>query len=474
MKSKLLMKIFTCLLIMNAASSLLLGQTATHPWYVLDNGGGNATTVGSSLQSSIGTLSGIATSTNGAILESGYLRGVRMLSGATSSLDVASDDGWNMISIPFIVADFRKSILYPAGITKAYNFHDGYQTYDTLSNGSAYWIKFAGAGTSHFTGRSIFRDTIILHEGWNMVGCISYAMPAAVLLQLDSTTLITPYWNYTSGVGYSFVDTLRPGKGYWVKVRKSGRLVLKSASVMSDPLMASAVSMSPRQAERFTLANDAGTLTVRDAQGRERKLYFAPKSENMDHDKWECPPVPFEGMMDVRYASNRVLESEDALTAKDVGVRISSAEYPLTLFWHSVEKMKGARLQIQDREMELDGDGETRVVESTARIAIIFAPPSRPEIPATFALYQNYPNPFNPTTTIRYDLPAKSIVSLKLYNVLGQEVATLIDGLEEAGYKKVEWSASGTPSGVYFYRIEIRALEKRERVVDVRKLILVK
>jgi len=451
-----------------------MAQTAIHPWYVIDNGGGTSTSGGTTLQTSMGTLSGIATSTNGGILESGYLRGIRMLSGASSSLDVAIDNGWNMISIPFVVADFRKSILYPAGITKAYNFHDGYHSYDTLSHGIAYWIKFAGTGTSHFTGKSIFRDTIILHEGWNMVGCISYAMPTANLLQLDSTTLITPYWSYTNGVGYSFVDTLSPGKGYWVKVRKSGRLVLKSGSVMNDPLMASTVSKSPRQADGFNMATDAGSLTVRDAKGSERRLYFAAKSGNIDPDKWECPPMPFEGIMDVRFASNRLLENEEAAKSKEVGVKIRSAEYPLTIAWHSVEKINGARLKIRDKEIKLEGDGETRVVDSTVQIAITFAAPSQPEVPATFALYQNYPNPFNPTTTIRYDLPVKSNVSLKLYSVLGQEVATLTDGPEEAGYKKVEWNASNTPSGVYFYRIDVQGMEKGERVVEVRKFVLVK
>jgi hypothetical protein len=74
--------------------------------------------------------------------------------------------------------------------------------------------------------------------------------------------------------------------------------------------------------------------------------------------------------------------------------------------------------------------------------------------PREFVLKQNYPNPFNPTTTIEFDLPARSVVTLKVYNLLGQEVATLLDHeLLEDGTQEAEFDASRVPSGVYFYRI---------------------
>lgn len=75
-------------------------------------------------------------------------------------------------------------------------------------------------------------------------------------------------------------------------------------------------------------------------------------------------------------------------------------------------------------------------------------------MPQDFALYQNYPNPFNPITTIRYQLPTASHVTLKVYNVLGQEVAVLVNAMQEAGFQVVEWDAEMYPSGVYFYRMQ--------------------
>ena len=80
-------------------------------------------------------------------------------------------------------------------------------------------------------------------------------------------------------------------------------------------------------------------------------------------------------------------------------------------------------------------------------------------VPSEFSLMQNYPNPFNPTTTIRYELPVSSYVVLTVYNILGQEIRTLVNAEQTAGVKTVVWDATdefGKPavSGIYFYKIE--------------------
>ncbi|MBI1806304.1 MAG: T9SS type A sorting domain-containing protein [Ignavibacteria bacterium] len=83
-------------------------------------------------------------------------------------------------------------------------------------------------------------------------------------------------------------------------------------------------------------------------------------------------------------------------------------------------------------------------------------------------MYQNYPNPFNPITKIEYDLPNISHVNLKVYNLLGQEVETLVDEIQEAGYKSVEWKAQQTASGMYFYKFVA------EKFTDTKKMLLVR
>jgi len=76
-------------------------------------------------------------------------------------------------------------------------------------------------------------------------------------------------------------------------------------------------------------------------------------------------------------------------------------------------------------------------------------------LPADYALYQNYPNPFNPSTEIHFSLPKPEIVSVKVYNIFGQEVATLVDNQQfAAGHYAAEFNASGFASGVYLYRLQ--------------------
>jgi hypothetical protein len=73
--------------------------------------------------------------------------------------------------------------------------------------------------------------------------------------------------------------------------------------------------------------------------------------------------------------------------------------------------------------------------------------------PLIFSISQNYPNPFNAQTTISYVLPESGPVTLSIYNLLGQKVATLFDGLQQAGEHKAVWEVTGAPSGVYFARL---------------------
>ncbi len=122
-----------------------------------------------------------------------------------------------------------------------------------------------------------------------------------------------------------------------------------------------------------------------------------------------------------------------------------------------VDRTATGKVQYRLKQVDFDGQFEySPVIEVEAGL------------PRTFELGQNYPNPFNPTTVISYQLPVASEVSLKVYDVLGREVATLVNARQEAGRYSVPFNAASFASGVYFYRLQAG------QFVQTRKMMLVK
>jgi len=90
------------------------------------------------------------------------------------------------------------------------------------------------------------------------------------------------------------------------------------------------------------------------------------------------------------------------------------------------------------------------------------------ELLRNFSLEQNYPNPFNPTTTISFILPSKSFVSLKVFDALGRQVASLVNEELPAGRYTQQWDAAGLPSGIYFYRLQTGSYTETKKLVLLR------
>ena len=147
---------------------------------------------------------------------------------------------------------------------------------------------------------------------------------------------------------------------------------------------------------------------------------------------------------------------------------VSNTIEPGKAYWVKVNQ--NGKLVLSSSSAEVQASSGIRIVPTSER------PPSAPDgvqsdrgtAPTEYALEQNYPNPFNPTTVISFELPVSSYVTLKVYNMLGQEVATLIDGAQDAGMKSVTFDAAHLPSGVYTYRVSAGSFS------DVKRMSLVK
>ncbi|MCF8242355.1 MAG: choice-of-anchor J domain-containing protein [Melioribacteraceae bacterium] len=129
-----------------------------------------------------------------------------------------------------------------------------------------------------------------------------------------------------------------------------------------------------------------------------------------------------------------------------------------------LSEYKGGEVMLAFRYVGLDGD----LLTIDDMMIDVTTGAEEDALPKVYKLSQNYPNPFNPTTVINYDMPKEGNVNLTVYNILGQEVLTLVNGFREAGYHHATFDAAKLSSGVYIYRIEAGDF------IDTKKMILMK
>ena len=118
-------------------------------------------------------------------------------------------------------------------------------------------------------------------------------------------------------------------------------------------------------------------------------------------------------------------------------------------------------------KVEIESDGWTYWIDSI-KVNVITGVEDEVAMPSAFKLEQNYPNPFNPITKINWQMPARSQVTLKVYDVLGNEVASLVNEDKEAGYHSIDFDGGELPSGVYFYSL------RAGNFIDTKNMILLK
>jgi len=289
-------------------------------------------------------------------------------------------------------------------------------------------VNFGAASTQFLTNIS---------PEWNMI-----ALPLALSNRTKSAIFpgaVSPAFRFDRGLGYLPDDTLDAGSGYWIRYTAAGTVLQTGTAIDS--------------------------LTV--ALGTDWNLIGGISVDVPVPQIIQDPPNSlasvFFGFGPSGYLPDSVVKAGKA-------------------YW--VRTTQDCRITLQAR---LGANVPAAGLTNISRLSASELPPSPPlnggvtnepisrRKPVTYSLDQNFPNPFNPLTIIRYGLPAESHVTLDIYNVLGQVVTTLINGVQPAGYESVNWDASTMASGMYYYRLEVtNTNDPTKRFIETKKMLLVR
>jgi photosystem II stability/assembly factor-like uncharacterized protein len=376
---------------------------------------------------------------------------------------------WNLVSNPLRVQNDSVTAIFPSTTGSAFGYDPltGYVVSQSIVPGRGYWVRnnSGSSQTSQIFGDIVTSESVAVAAGWNLIGSLSSVISKSDIAPVG-TAIISNIFGYTNG--YFPQDSLNPGSGYWVKVDQPGMVILQTQS------------RSNKTAVRniFGTLDRYNKLMFKDSHGNRGTLYFGDRVKNEGEADFEMPPVPLDGLFDVRFATNAFVAISSDHAGKFVPIRLVSSSYPISLTWVVGQSLTPVMLQMDGNEIPLIKNGTVSVPGNVNTLGIKFSNPV--EGPSFYALFQNYPNPFNPSTEIAYSLPEQSYVRLLIFNSMGQLITTLVEGIQDEGFRSVHWNGVDrkglqVATGVYICRMESQPIRSSAHsFVDTKKMVLVR
>ncbi len=372
----------------------------------------------------------------------------------TFQLAVTINNGWNMVSVPGLHPTNQNVNTWWSGKDPAagvFSYSGGYQSVTDAAPGTGYWMKHLGVNTYN-TGEEwpaggiqiVAHNPLNGQAGWNLIGGYEQTVATAALTTNPPGLITGPIYGYSGG--YQVADNLVPGYGYWVKLNSAGEINIPGS-----------LSKGNNSAKEY-FEDKWGKIIITDAAGLNYTLYAI--TGNVDLNQYELPPAPPEGMFDIRFGSGRIAED---INSSVQSILFSGIEHPFTV------RAENINIKLQDESgMRINANLKSGEEITISDISINKLTVSGELVPVKYELQQNYPNPFNPATTIKYSIAKLSNVTLKVYDMLGSEIATLVNEEKPAGVYEINFNASNLASGIYFYKMQAG------RFVETKKMILIR
>ncbi len=358
--------------------------------------------------------------------------------------------GWNLLSVPVNPSSSYWKDVFKNALNIPIRFaQNSYQTNETnLAPGVGYFVKYSDEVDKTVAGSRLTRidDQTYptrLYEGWNTIGSLSTPISTERVSLLPYGSGAFPqiegdFFRYVTDRGYQAVTEIAPGLGYWVKI--SGQAYLQMVAGTGNKAGVNFASV------RQAVMNSSAVVTINDAANKSADLYISENGTVDAMNVFELPPLPPNGLFDVRFSNNAYVEE-----AASPIIRMQGVDFPATVTVANATRNYTAVNPITGEVLGTIYAGRTNTIKiegATPSIRLMGEEMTTGALNATVT-----PNPVANTATVNVAVPNAGHVTVELFNLVGERIATLLDEVKAAGVYSVDLNAAAYGAGRYIIKV---------------------